>query len=191
MSYSLLSLLADSLEPSDERALLLTLNTQIIIAPKLRQNASAVRHDLNEESSVSTSSPFPESLRRQLFRMLPVDFIDPFGLSPTSSKNNDLLPALVHPVLYASIIEAVPSCKICLTWVAQPQSHHSGDNKDRDREKERKDRHKQKEQDDESDRRVAFRLERDRQIPQGHVWIPEKGKSRLGLKEGKEWELVR
>jgi hypothetical protein len=180
----------DSLEPENERALLLTLNTEVIIAPKTRQVASTAKHDLNEMSPSPASAAFPSSLRRQLFRLLPLDLIEPFGLPPATSRDEDVPTALVHPVLYASLTQAVPSAKVGLSWVPQPQQHGLGD-KDKDREKEKKDKHKPKETDDESERKIVVRLERDRQIPKGHVWLAEKGRSKLGLKEGNVWELVR
>lgn len=186
MTHVVILSTTDATVPAASPALLLTSETELIVAPKTRQaiaSTSNITHDLaaTEEDVVSkTSSPEWERLKRQLIRLLP---------SALAPLNHEAPPldedaALVSPALYRQIKSALPSLRCTLSHRARPQPKVAA----------AADKEKEKAGEKELLRllsNVEVRIASNDRIPQGHIWIGEKLRSDLNLSPESSFDLLK
>ena len=112
---------ADSVDPADDVAVRLTIDSEVIIAPKTRYSAASAatkeRHNIGSSAPKSASqpvvSPEVEQARRQLLRALPCDVRIP-ALWENCNSQEDQYIAWVRPKLFQLLIQSFPTTKVCL-----------------------------------------------------------------------------
>ena len=177
--------LTDSTSPSASPALLLTSDTELIVAPKTRQAVvpSTKSHDLTSTpsapSSSRLSSPIWDALRRKLVRLLP---LEGFASSSAEHSATEHLEALVSPALYRSLKAIFPSLRVNLIHHARPIARGGGSSGEATAALEANGSGKEKESGkDEKRKEVEVRVKESRAVPAGHVWIGDAARAELGL----------
>lgn len=115
-------------EPAEDIAVRLTVDTEVVVAPKTRYGPkmdTTERHDLAEASTSSsdlTQQLSPDVLRatRQLLRLLPESF---FKDSDMAEKGGQV--AHVAPYHYSLLIQAFPSTRAVIKVKTCPSLQHS------------------------------------------------------------------
>ncbi|KAK9899327.1 AAA-domain-containing protein [Cystobasidium minutum MCA 4210] len=123
-SKSLVKMKIISVEPAEDIAVRLTVDTEVIVAPKTRYGPKAKdteKHDIGEASASSSKAPKPLSLdvqkaTKQLLRLLPETY--PLPAAPVSEKEPEVV--LIDPHHYSLLSQAFPSTRASLKIMTCP-----------------------------------------------------------------------
>jgi peroxin-1 len=128
---------SDAVEPAEDIAVRLTIDTEVIVAPKTRYgpktNVTTEKHNIGGEPSSSQVpkllAPEVQKATRQLLRLLPSDF--PI-LQGSNGQNQERF-AYVDYYQYSLLLQAFPSTRVALRVKSCPsltdnQAHPSGEN---------------------------------------------------------------
>ncbi|KAK4055252.1 Peroxisome biosynthesis protein pex1 [Microbotryomycetes sp. JL201] len=192
----------ESISPAPTSAVLLAADTELIIAPRSRQNASSVTadkpHDLSAPSKGSNlpqggmfGSSEWEQLQKRLVRLLPLN-----AACATSEDASDPLQydLLVSQTTHSAVKRVAPALRLALHVQTRPgnlasrptqadsnQSSNSvsqGDNSRKDL----------------KGKEIDVRVKEHTSIPDGHVWLGERARKEFGLLKGDgdgRFELLR
>lgn len=169
----------DATTPPASPALLLTSNTELIVAPKTRHAPipSTKSHDLSSPSAPAPTNPAWDLLRRKLVRLLPREL----DVGAKEEEGEDSV--WVSPGLYRSMTAVLPSLRCTVVHHLRPVNKGLVEGKEKE----------EKEAGKEEGRRVEVRVREARGVASGQVWVGDKVRKELGLVEGGEGgcELLR
>ncbi|GAA6006638.1 hypothetical protein JCM10207_005001 [Rhodosporidiobolus poonsookiae] len=203
---TLVRFMVDSISPEATPALLLTSSTELIVAPKSRHPApsssSSKPHDLS--TSPSTTSPPASSdwdqTRRRLLRLLPLSLAPgELASAPTNARPGDDA-LFVHPSLARAVRRAFPSGRITVSHYARPTGKSApGAGADGAAPAAAEESGSPNPQNGASEAQskavvtamAEVRVYESASVPREHVWVGEKVRREIGLKEDGEFELLR
>ncbi|KAI5478553.1 peroxin-1 [Pseudohyphozyma bogoriensis] len=182
---TLVRFMVDSTSPAASPALLLTADTELIVAPKTRHAlpppAPAKAHDLTSTSTAPTPAQNQEweSISRKLVRLLPKDVE---GLGIKEDEDGTFPVAYVSPGAFAAFKSALPALTCLLGHHPRPVQKGEGGEREKEKEKDAK-------AVKEELKKVEVKVREGRSVPTGHVWIGQKARKELGV-EG-SYELLK
>ncbi|KAL8286225.1 hypothetical protein RQP46_004713 [Phenoliferia psychrophenolica] len=199
---TLVRFVVDGTSPAASPALLLSADTELIVAPKTRNApppTAPATHDLsslsspptqNGYSSHSASTPEWDAARRKLLRLLPRELV--LDLDGASDADTDAI-AFVSSGLYKVIKRSWSAGKISVGLCVRPNGSDAAA-AGGEKEKARDD---GKAKDEASApgagaKRIDVKVRAAKGVPRGHVWVGEKVRKDLGLAESPAgFELLR
>lgn len=180
-------LIIDATTPQASPALLLTADTELIVAPKTRNttaSTSSITHDLASDES-PTSKPEWDRLRRRLLRLLPETLVAPSQIDLALSDST----AFVSPESYRQFQIALPSMRCILSHRTRPTAKVGALSSDREKEKERSNGTNDK--DIVRTAEVEVRIAEAEDVPSGHIWINDRLRNELKIPAGSSYELLK
>ncbi|KAK4696983.1 peroxin-1, partial [Phenoliferia sp. Uapishka_3] len=190
---TLVRFVVDATSPAASPALLLSSDTELIVAPKTRnapQVSSPPTHDLSSSSQNKArngSSPEWEACRRKLLRLLPRDLDLELGSGDVDPQLEGI--AYVSKSLYKAIISNWPAGKISIGHYVRPKSSDVGGSGG---EKEKGKEEASTAAAAGSNGRIDVKVKVGKRVPPGHVWVGEKIRKEIGLADGAgSFELLR
>lgn len=183
-----LIIFAVDVQPADDVAVRLNIDTEVVIAPKTRSSAATIakeKHVLSEPpaSTQSSSSLSPAVLRagRQLLRLLPEN-VSKSGLQKLES---DEALAWIHPGHFHLLVQAFPSTRVNLAVKSCP-----GTSKRESEDTGISAKVKGREEDTDKAQTTALtskaptsqvHIQASAKVPDGHVWVSTPARAQLGF----------
>ncbi|GAA5969154.1 hypothetical protein JCM11641_007489 [Rhodosporidiobolus odoratus] len=192
---TLVRFMVDSVSPLASPAVLLTSQTELIVAPKSRHTAPApsasLKHDLTPSttSNPASSSTEWDTVRRKLLRLLPHDLTPPelSDASPNERPGEDAV--FVAPSLARAVRRAFPLGRLTLAHYVRPVASSgkmsSGGEQASNPAAVEGGAAAGGDEDETAAKAVAeVRVYESTKIPPGHAWVSEKCRREIGLQAG-------
>lgn len=206
---------SDSTTPTASPALLLSADTELVVAPKTRNSAAPLSspktHDLSTLPSIPNGTSFPtngapptsaewDATRRRLLRLLPRELL--LDLEGRGDEAELETSAYVSSSLYKAVRRAWPSGKCSVGLCVRPKGEGATGGAGAGAGASGSGNGEKPKEDGAlgagsgaggATKRVDVRFREARGVPAGHIWLGEKVRSELGLLEGSEggFELLR
>lgn len=184
--------LAVNVEPAEDIAVRLTIDTEVIVAPKTRYGPKAngtEKHDLGgaSTSSSSVSKPLLPDVQKassQLLRLLPETYPVQHD-TPSSDEHN----AYIEPYHYSLLAQAFPSTRVAIKVKTCPSLSHAANVSSDSSANQDKGKGKEVTENDETENEALVYLKGDASVPPSSVWLSKAARSSLRL-EGAAFELL-
>lgn len=180
--------IAAEVAPAEDIAVRLTIDTEVIVAPKTRykqdHSSSKQQHDLSSDPTLPGPSTKPLSQEvvratKQLLRVLPPSYI----LQATTNgvpQSEDV--ALVEPQHYLSLLEAFPSTRVCVRVKSCPGLDTSGTDVSQSQDK-------GKGKEETRQLQSLVYLQPNNSIPRGSIWLGLASRTHLRIQD-RPFELL-